>query len=170
MSALLYRVGGLTVRWRFAVFALWVLLAIGLSLAVARVGAETDDNLSLPGTDSQSATDLLAARFPPQQNGKSPIVFRVSSGKVTDPKNSQVIDAAHKAIKSLPHTYSAVNAPFSDQGAGQVSKNGRTAFIPCAARHRLRRPHRGRGGGGAGRRRAGAQGRHGGGGRWLDRQ
>ena len=121
---------GLTVRWRFAVFALWVLLAIGLSLAVARVGAETDDNLSLPGTDSQSATDLLAARFPPQQNGKSPIVFRVSSGKVTDPKNSQVIDAAHKAIKSLPHTYSAVRDPFSDQGAGQVSKNSRTAFIP----------------------------------------
>ena len=93
------------------------------------VGAETNDNLQLPGTDSQAATDLLASRFPPQQNGASPIVFYSSDGKVTDAANKSAIEAAHAALVQLPHVYSATD-PFSQQGQAQISKDGKTAFIP----------------------------------------
>jgi uncharacterized membrane protein YdfJ with MMPL/SSD domain len=93
------------------------------------VGAETNDRLELPGTDSQAATDLLASRFPPQQNGNSPIVFHANDGKVTDAANKSAIEEAHAAIVQLPHVYSATD-PFSQQGQAQISEDGKTAFIP----------------------------------------
>src|SRR5512133_2910987 len=55
----------------------------GRAAAGLGVGAETSNDLSLPGTESQQATDLLTSRFPPQQNGSSPVVFHVTRGKIT---------------------------------------------------------------------------------------
>jgi uncharacterized membrane protein YdfJ with MMPL/SSD domain len=91
-------------------------------------GSNTSNNLNLPGTDSQAATDLLEDQFPPQQNGKNPIVFRATRGKVTDADNKQAIEQSYKNIKAQPHFYSATN-PFSQQGQAQISKDKRTAFI-----------------------------------------
>jgi uncharacterized membrane protein YdfJ with MMPL/SSD domain len=98
-------------------------------LLVHAYGSNTSNNLDLPGTDSQKASDLLTTRFPPQQNGNSPIVFHVRTGKVTDSENKQAIQDSYAAIKKLPHVASATS-PFSQQGAAQVSKDKQTAFIP----------------------------------------
>jgi uncharacterized membrane protein YdfJ with MMPL/SSD domain len=91
-------------------------------------GSNTSNNLDLPGTDSQAATELLEAQFPPQQNGKNPIVFRTTDGKVTDKANKQAIEQSYKNIKGLPHFDSAVS-PFSQEGQAQISKDKKTAFI-----------------------------------------
>ena len=110
--------------------AAWlVLLAVVVGL-VKSVGANTSNNLELPGTDSQAATDLLAKRFPPQQNGKNPIVFQSpeDNGKVTDAENKQAIQESFKAAKQLPHVYSATS-PFSQQGQAQISDDKQTAFF-----------------------------------------
>ena len=110
--------------------AAWlVLLAVVIGL-VKSVGANTSNNLELPGTDSQDATDLLAKRFPPQQNGKNPIVFFSpdDNGKVTDADNKRAIQDAVANVKQLPHAYS-VTSPFSQQGQAQISKDGQTAFL-----------------------------------------
>ena len=110
--------------------AAWlVLLAVVIGL-VKSVGANTSNNLELPGTDSQDATDLLAKRFPPQQNGKNPIVFFSpdDNGKVTDADNKRAIQNAVANVKQLPHAYS-VTSPFSQQGQAQISKDGQTAFL-----------------------------------------
>ena len=56
---------------------------------LAPLGDKTNDNLSLPGTGSQHATDTLSSSFPAQANGTSPIVLHAPSGKLTD---SQVLD------------------------------------------------------------------------------
>jgi uncharacterized membrane protein YdfJ with MMPL/SSD domain len=93
------------------------------------LGATRATTSSCRGTDSQAATDLLAERFPPQQNGSSPIVFHVGTGQVTDSNAKQAIEASHKAILAVPHVASATD-PFSQQGSAQVSKDKRTAFIP----------------------------------------
>ena len=45
---------------------------------VRAFGADTSNDLTLPGTGSQAAKDLLADEFPPQQNGANPIVFDVT--------------------------------------------------------------------------------------------
>ena len=74
---------------RFVVIGLWALLALGVAAAVTTFGAQTNNDLSLPGTGSQEVKDLLEPRFPPQQNGVNPIVFDVSTGKLTDEPTSR---------------------------------------------------------------------------------
>jgi RND superfamily putative drug exporter len=67
-------------RRKWVVVGARVVLALAVVLLVRTFGSNTSDNLELRGTDSQAATDLLAERFPPQQNGSSPIVFHVDTG------------------------------------------------------------------------------------------
>src|ERR671934_2590220 len=129
MAEFLHRVGTFTARRKWLVFGAWIVLTIVLIFFFRTFGATTSNNLRLPGTDSQAATDLLAARFPPQQNGSNPLVFHTGTGKVTDAKAKQAIEASYAKVKKLPHVAGAVD-PFSKQGAAQISKDKRTAFIP----------------------------------------
>jgi uncharacterized membrane protein YdfJ with MMPL/SSD domain len=115
-------------RRRVLVLCIWVAVVAGVGALVLQIGTDTNDNVTLPGTGSQAAADLLADKFPPQQNGSSPIVFHAVQGKVTDAANQQAIEESFSSIKSVPHVYSATD-PFSKQGAAQLSKDGTTAFI-----------------------------------------
>ena len=78
MTGVLYRLAHFSVRHRFVVLAVWLLAVIALVVVSHRLGENTNDNLSLPGTDSQRATDALANSFPDQANGSSPIVLHAS--------------------------------------------------------------------------------------------
>jgi uncharacterized membrane protein YdfJ with MMPL/SSD domain len=129
VAGILHRIGWLAARRKWFFLGGWLGVAIGLIALVNVFGSNTSDNLSLPGTGSQEASDLLAAQFPPQQNGTSPIVFHTTTGKVTDADRKQAIEASHAAIVELSHVYSATD-PFSQQGQAQISKDGQTAFIP----------------------------------------
>ncbi|HVI36823.1 MAG TPA: MMPL family transporter, partial [Gaiellales bacterium] len=99
--------------------------------AVRVVGSVTSNDLSLPGTGSQEAKDLLQEKFPPQQNGANPIVFDISSGKLTDSQYKKAVADSVKAIAKQPHVYSVTN-PLSSGGqtAGLLSKDKQTAFAP----------------------------------------
>jgi uncharacterized membrane protein YdfJ with MMPL/SSD domain len=125
----LYRIGLFTARHRWFVVAAWILVSVVLLAAFRAFGGNTANNLDLPGTDSQAATDLLSERFPPQQNGTNPIVFHSANGKVTAGANEKAIKSAHAAIKKVRHVVSATS-PYGKKGAAQVSKDKRTAFIP----------------------------------------
>src|SRR5947208_8086771 len=129
MAQVLHRLGMFTARRKWVVLGAWVVALVLLVGASHKFGSNTSNNLRLPGTDSQAATDLLAARFPPQQNGSNPLVFHTRGGKVTDAKQKQAIEAAYAKAKKLPHVVAAVD-PFGRQGAAQISKDKRTAFIP----------------------------------------
>jgi uncharacterized membrane protein YdfJ with MMPL/SSD domain len=129
MAKFLYRVGHFCAKHRFLVLLVWIALAAGIGVLVSRIGAETNDNLSLPGTGSQEATDLLAEKFPPQQNGQSPIVFYAANGKVTDSARKTAIENSYKAIVEVPHVYSASD-PFAQDDSPFVSEDEKTAYIP----------------------------------------
>jgi uncharacterized membrane protein YdfJ with MMPL/SSD domain len=131
MSGALYRLGAFTARHRFAVLVLWILFAAAMVGWVHLAGAKTNNNLTLPGTDSQHAFDILAAKFPPQQNGANPFVFEAPHGQLTDPEFKQPMDATATALAHGPHVYSAIN-PISKKGqeAGLLSKDGTIAFDP----------------------------------------
>src|SRR3954469_8397838 len=121
----------LCARKPLLVMGLWVVLLVVVFGAVGKFGASTNNDVSLPGTGSQEATDLLQAKFPPQQNGANPIVFDIKSGKLTDDKYKQAIKQSIKNIKHAPHVYSVTN-PLSSSGqtAGLLSKDKQTAFAP----------------------------------------
>ena len=89
MAGVLYRLGRLCVGRAVVVVAVWVGLVLVVQLVVWEVGAETSNDLRLPGTESQQATDLLSSRFPLQQNGSSPFVFHVAKGEITDRPTSR---------------------------------------------------------------------------------
>jgi uncharacterized membrane protein YdfJ with MMPL/SSD domain len=109
----------------------WVVILVLIVLSVRTFGDETNNDLSLPGTGSQDAKDLLEEKFPPQQNGVSPIVFDVPRGKLTDDRYKQPLTQAIKAMRKAPHVYSITN-PISSSGqtAGLLADDKQTAFAP----------------------------------------
>jgi uncharacterized membrane protein YdfJ with MMPL/SSD domain len=113
---------------KWVVILLWLVALAVLVTLYHAAGSNTSNNLDLPGTDSQAASELLADQFPPQQNGKNPIVFRATQGKVTDAANKQAIQQSYENFKKQPGFYSATS-PFSQQGQAQISKDKKTAFI-----------------------------------------
>ena len=125
---MLYRLGRLVAAHPLLVIALWIGGAVGVTVLVDKVGADTNNTVNLPGTGSQATTDLLQAGFPPQQNGSNPVIFHLTKGKVTDAAQKTAITDSYKAIKKIPFVHSA-NSPFSQGGNGQISKDKKTAFI-----------------------------------------
>jgi len=111
---LLHRLGLFAAHKKWLVLVGWLLVVGALFKSV---GANTSNNLELPGTDSQEATDVLASRFPPQQNGQNPIVFRATNGKVTDTENQ------HGRIASSPTSTSRGRRPR--RGAGMARPRAR---------------------------------------------
>jgi putative drug exporter of the RND superfamily len=57
VTPLLYRLGQLSVRHRRVVVAVWIVLFVLLAVAARSVGPDLNDNLTLPGSDSQKATN-----------------------------------------------------------------------------------------------------------------
>ena len=94
MTGVLYAIARFCAKWRFAVLAVWLVVAIALAVVAGRAGDKTNDNLKLPGTDSQRATDALGKSFPDQANGSSPIVLHVHNGKLTDSQHASAVNAA----------------------------------------------------------------------------
>jgi putative drug exporter of the RND superfamily len=128
MTGMLYGLAQLCVRRKFVVLAVWLVAAIALVAVSHRLGDNTNDNLSLPGTDSQAATDALAKSFPDQANGSSPIVIHARSGKLTDAKNAEAVDKAAAGVAKEPHVASVVN-PLTPQGATALSKDKTTGYL-----------------------------------------
>jgi uncharacterized membrane protein YdfJ with MMPL/SSD domain len=52
MARQLYRLGRLVAAHPVIVLAIWIVAAAGVTALVQAVGAETDNDLSLPGTDA----------------------------------------------------------------------------------------------------------------------
>jgi uncharacterized membrane protein YdfJ with MMPL/SSD domain len=135
LGRFLYRLGGFGARHRVAMVLVWVVLAVAAVGITRVVGAKTNNSLDLPGTDSQAAFDVLAERFPPQQNGASPFLFRVEEGSLTDPTNKAAVTRTYKAIAAESAVYSVVN-PVGKTGvqAGIITKDGSIGFMPVLLR------------------------------------
>jgi RND superfamily putative drug exporter len=128
MTGVLYRLAHFSVRHRLAVLVVWLLAVIALVVVSHRLGENTNDNLSLPGTDSQRATDALSSSFPDQANGSSPIVLHTSTGKLTDAKNAEAVEKSAKRLAKESNVASVVS-PLSPQGAGALSKDKQTGYL-----------------------------------------
>ena len=128
MARVLYGVAQFCVRRRFVVLAVWVVATVALVAVSQRMGDNTNDNLTLPGTDSQRATDALNKSFPDQANGSSPIVLHVKNGKLTDSKYSSAVNQAAADVAKQHYVASVVN-PLTSQGASALSKDQATGYL-----------------------------------------
>ena len=85
MTGPLYRVGGFCSRHHWPVIAGWLVAVIAIALVAAAAGEKTSDNLTLSGTGSTNAQNLLSDHLPTQANGTNPVVMQAETGKITDP-------------------------------------------------------------------------------------
>ncbi|MBV9323240.1 MAG: MMPL family transporter [Chloroflexi bacterium] len=128
MTKALYTLARLCVRQRFIVLGVWLVVAVALVAVSHRMGDNANDDLSLPGTNSQKATDALQRSFPAQANGVSPIVLHASSGKLTDSRYAGAVNEAAADVAKAPAVASVVN-PLTSQGAAQLSKDQSTGYL-----------------------------------------
>jgi RND superfamily putative drug exporter len=130
MTGPLYRLGHFCVRHRLVVIAIWLVVFLALVVGARSVGLNTSDNLTLPGTNSQDATDLLNDKFPQQANGSVPIVFVAPPGHTLEESKYQ--DSITDVFNDYTNDKGAVNdatSPFSSDGADQLSQNQTIAYI-----------------------------------------
>jgi RND superfamily putative drug exporter len=129
MTKALFHLGRFCVRHRWIVLAVWLLIFVGLAHWSRALGPNVSDNLTLPGTDSNSATDLLEQRFPSQANGMNPVVLRAPDGKkISAAKFKTPIDDTVKAFKADPDIRSA-SSPLASGSSGQLSKNESIGYV-----------------------------------------
>ena len=128
MAGVLYGLAQFCARRRFVVLAAWLLVTVALVAVSHRLGDNTNDNLTLPGTDSQRATDALNRSFADQANGSSPIVLHAKSGRLTDSTYSGAVNQAAADVAKAPNVASVVN-PLTPQGATALSGDKTTGYL-----------------------------------------
>ena len=129
MTGPLYHLGRFCIRHHWLVIAVWIVAAAGLAFAGKAAGDRTSDNLTLPGTGSTKATDVLEQRLPDQANGSNPLVLESHRGKLTDSSNQQAVDATIKNLRNTPHVVNVVN-PLDAKGSAFLSKSKEIAYVP----------------------------------------
>jgi uncharacterized membrane protein YdfJ with MMPL/SSD domain len=111
VSSLLYRLGALCARRALVVVLVWACVVAGVGAAWLTLGARTSNDIRLPGTETQAATDFLAREFAPQQNGQSPVVFHLAQGSLAEPAAKRAVLESIRRMRALPHVTS-VTGPF----------------------------------------------------------
>jgi RND superfamily putative drug exporter len=129
MTAPLYALGRFSSRHHYPVIGAWIVLAIALLAISHSAGSKTSENLTLPGTDSTIATELLEDDLPEQAYGSNPLVMEAPQGKLTDAKYAAAVAETEKKLYALEDVNSAVS-PLSPQGAAFLSKDQSIGYFP----------------------------------------
>ncbi|HEY7256683.1 MAG TPA: MMPL family transporter [Solirubrobacterales bacterium] len=129
MTGPLYEIGRFCSRHHWPTIAVWLVLAVGLVVIGQQTENRTNDNLTLPGTDSTAATELLEDNLPDQAYGNNPLVIRSREGKLTEPAASAAVEETVKRLERMPDVLSAIS-PLSREGAIFLSKDRTISYIP----------------------------------------
>jgi putative drug exporter of the RND superfamily len=130
MTGPLYAIGRFCSRHHWPVIGAWLVLATALVLIGQAGGSKTSENLTLPGTDSTIATELLEDNLPEQAYGSNPLVLEAPRGaKLTEAKYNAAVAETAQNLEALNDVNSATS-PLSPQGANFLSKDQRVGYIP----------------------------------------
>jgi putative drug exporter of the RND superfamily len=121
------RLGRACCRHRWRVVALWLLALAVVGALSATNGGKLNNNLDLPGTESQRAFDLLQEKFPELAGDTATVAFRAEAG-VGHEDVRTAMTALFATVSRLNHVV-AVSSPY-DNVETQISRDGRIAFAP----------------------------------------
>jgi RND superfamily putative drug exporter len=125
----LYAIGRFCSRHHWPVIAVWLIAVTALVGFSAAAGSQTSENLTLPGTGSTKATELLEENLPKQAYGSNPMAFEAPRGMLSQPKYSAAVAETSKRLEAIGGVNSAVD-PLGAQGKGLVSADGTIAYTP----------------------------------------
>ena len=112
------RLGRFCARNHWLVIAIWFVVFSGAIAANFVAGGEPSNSFTLPGTQSQEASDILDEQFPDAAGSSATLVFDATGGSLTA-QQTQVEAALAEAAK-LDHVVSVSN-PFLPAPYGTVS-------------------------------------------------
>ena len=101
-NTMLERLGRFAARHHWWFIGGWVLLAVILVTYSGALKADTSDNFTIPGTESQTAFDLLQQDFPEVSGTAGTLVFQAQSGAITDPANAAVVNQVVQNVSGVP--------------------------------------------------------------------
>ncbi|MFE0106252.1 MMPL family transporter [Streptomyces sp. NPDC059009] len=115
------------VRHRLVVVLLWLLALGGTAAGASLAGAAYSNDYEVPGTESGRAAQLLNEGFDGLGGDSGSIVWHTERGTVRAADVEQTMTRALDKIADLP-AVASVTSPYGDEGAGQISQDGRTAY------------------------------------------
>ena len=127
MSSLLYRIGrGAAARpWR--VVAVWIAVAVAVVAGSSVAGGDFEDSFTVPGLDSDRATELLTEAGADRAGLASRVLIDAgdATGRVDDPAARAAIEKLRAELSALDGVVS-VSDPFAEGG---ISPDGRIALV-----------------------------------------
>ncbi|WP_216902881.1 MMPL family transporter [Nocardia alni] len=127
MAKFLYRLGRFCFEKRRLVVLLWLGVLAALAFGASQAPEAANSGLSMPGTESQKAFDLLDQRFPgiKSDGADARVVFVAPHGQqISAEQNKAAVDKVVAEVAGGPQVAGALN-PFR---VGTVSKDGTTAY------------------------------------------
>ncbi|MFD0317080.1 MMPL family transporter [Streptomyces flavalbus] len=127
MATILYRLGRWAFRRRRLVGGVWLTALLLAVVAAAVAPAAEDEDLSMPGTESQRAFDLLDERFPQAnaQGAEARLVFQAPDGqRMTAAQHRTVVEDTLDSLADGDQVASATD-PYD---TGAVSADGTIAY------------------------------------------
>jgi putative drug exporter of the RND superfamily len=125
MATYLHRLGGWAFDNRWKVLGAWILVLVAVGACAAAFAGETNDEFTVPGTESQTAQDLLEEKFPAASGATARMVFEAPAGEtLADPENQAAVTES-LAAAAKAEDVELVTDPFKDK---TISEYGRIAF------------------------------------------
>ncbi|MDF2442316.1 MAG: putative drug exporter of the superfamily, partial [Subtercola sp.] len=128
MAVLLYRIGAFAARRHFLVMGVWLLIVVAAVSGALAFPGKGSAAVEIPGTQSQTAIDLLGSRFPAANGGSSKVIFVAPAGQSIRSFESQISGVATQ-MKTLPNQ-SSVTDPFDTAGAPAVAAAAAAQIAP----------------------------------------
>jgi len=110
--------------WR--TIAVWAVIVVGIVGASTAFGGRYINDMKIPGSETQKASDLLHERFPSNAGDSATVVFTNPHGVATE-KAKDGVAAARKAAAAVLHVVSVGDAYGGEGGA--ISKDGTIGFF-----------------------------------------
>ncbi len=118
-------------RWCFQrrawVLVAWLALLVLLGVLSRTAGSTYSNTLTVPGTGSTTALNLLEQAFPGHAGDQDTIVWRASPGSARAPAVRARITAMLGKVAAAPSVASVIS-PYSARGATQISRDGTIAY------------------------------------------
>nr|WP_241732104.1 MMPL family transporter [Galbitalea soli] len=126
---MLYRLGRFTYQRPWRVIGVWLLLMIGILGGGVALGGTTQESFAIPGTESQTAIDRLAAVFPQTAGAGAQVIVEAPAGSTVESATAkQAIASIVAKAETIPGVNN-VSSPFSSYASDAVSADKSAAII-----------------------------------------
>ncbi|MCM3748850.1 MMPL family transporter [Paenibacillus pasadenensis] len=122
MAKVLYIIGGWAAKWRKSVLIGGIMVLVLAAIVALRLGPEFNGEMSIPGTESEKALEVMDKKFPSETEftpGTIQLVFKVEGKSLESSDTKQAIQTSLKTI-SKDNAVESIADPYD---FGAISPN-----------------------------------------------